>query len=69
MHINKVRQIAKQMEIYTYPINKTGIIRTVQRSENNIPCFATERVEYCRENKCLWRDDCISANNGTQTGS
>ena len=66
MHINTVRQIAKQMVINTYKINKTDIIRTIQQWENNIPCFATERVEYCRENKCLWRDDCVSANNRMQ---
>ena len=63
MHINEVRQIAKQMAINTYRMNKKDIILTVQRTENNIACFGTERVEYCGEDICLWRDDCISVNN------
>lgn len=62
MHINQIRKIAKKMEINTYGMTKVVIIRTVQRSENNIPCFATERAEICNEDMCLWREDCISAN-------
>lgn len=42
---------------------KKDIIRAVQQSENNIECFATERMTYCNEDKCSWRDDCISTNN------
>lgn len=68
MHINQVRKIAKKMEINTYGMSKVVIIRTVQRWENNIPCFATERVETCNEYTCLWRDDCISASQGPQKG-
>jgi hypothetical protein len=63
MHINDIRQFAKQMNVNTFGMNKTDIIRSVQRAENNFGCFATERLEHCNEHACLWREDCISANN------
>jgi len=44
-------------------MNKTDMVRLIQRAENNIPCFVTERAEYCNEHACLWRDDCLSMNN------
>ena len=64
MKINDVRKIAKGMDINTYRMKKEGIIRAIQQAENNMACFATERVTYCNEDKCLWRDDCLSTNTG-----
>ena len=63
MNINQVRQIAKQRDINTYRMKKIDLIHRVQCSEKNIECFATERVVTCNEHACLWREDCISANN------
>ncbi len=67
MKINDVRKIAKGMDINTYRMKKEDIIRAVQRAENNIVCFATERVGSCNEDKCLWRDDCLSINTGRKS--
>ena len=67
MKINEVRKIAKQMDINSYGMKKTYMIRAVQRTENNIECFGTERVEYCYEDTCLWRADCVSLNNNQKT--
>ena len=64
MKINDLRKVTKGMRINTYAMKKNDIIRAVQQSENNVECFATERVEYCNENKCSWRGDCLSINNG-----
>jgi len=64
MKINDVRKIAKRMDINTYRTKKEGINRAIQQAENNMVCFATERVAYCNEDKCLWRDDCLSINTG-----
>jgi len=63
MHINVIRKFAKQMNVNTFRMNKTDMIRSVQRAENTFDCFATERVESCNEHACLWREDCISVNN------
>ncbi len=67
MKINDVRKMAKRRRINTYAMKKEDIIRTVQKLENNIECFATERVEYCNEDKCLWRGDCLSINNSPKS--
>jgi len=67
MKMNDVRKIAKGMAINTYGMKKKDIIRAVQQLENNIECFATERVAYCNEDKCAWRDDCLSINNNPRS--
>ena len=64
MKVNDVRKIAKGMNINTYRMKKDGIIRAIQQAEHNMSCFATERVTICNEEKCLWRDGCLSFNNG-----
>jgi hypothetical protein len=60
MKFNEIRKMAKDLEISTYRMNKTDIIREIQRTENNIECFGTERVDYCGEDGCLWKHDCSS---------
>ena len=69
MKINDLIKVTKGMRINTYAMKKNDIIRAVQQSENNVECFATERVEYCNENKCSWRGDCLSINNGPKPSS
>jgi hypothetical protein len=41
-------------------MKKTDVIRAIQRAENNIECYGTQRVDMCDEDACLWRNDCIS---------
>ena len=36
----------------------TTLIRSIQRSEGNIDCFQTGRVE-CPEKDCIWRVHCL----------
>ena len=50
------------MGVNTYRMKKADMIRSIQRAENNIDCFGTERVEHCHEDACWWRDDCRSLN-------
>ena len=69
MKINDVRKMAKGMNINTYRMKKKGIVRAIQQAENNMSCFATERVTMCNEDKCLWRDDCLSLNTGREFSS
>ncbi|UCG81458.1 MAG: hypothetical protein JSV60_04040 [Desulfobacterales bacterium] len=63
MRFQEIRGIAKEMGIGTYRMNKTDIIQAIQREENNIECYATERVYICQEEACLWRGDCLTVNN------
>lgn len=62
MTFNGIRRMAKDMGINTYQMKKMDLVRAIQRAENNIECYGTERVDYCSEDGCLWRNDCFSLN-------
>jgi hypothetical protein len=59
MKFNDIRKMAKGMGVNTYRMKKADIIHAIQKTENNIECYGTERVEYCGEDSCLWRDECL----------
>ncbi|MCG6877701.1 MAG: SAP domain-containing protein [Deltaproteobacteria bacterium] len=58
MKMNDVRKMAKRLNINTYQMTKPNMIRSIQKAENNTPCFGTPRVAECDEQFCLWRPDC-----------
>jgi hypothetical protein len=62
MKYNEIRTLARDLGINTYRKKKTDIIRAIQKAENNIACYGTERVAFCNEEKCLWRSDCLALN-------
>ena len=66
MNFNEIRKMAMDMDINTHRMKKPDMIRAIQRAENNIECFGTPRVDYCNEEICLWRDDCISKNHNVK---
>lgn len=37
---------------------KVDLIRRFQRLEGNIDCCASPYVRVCKQDRCLWRDDC-----------
>lgn len=63
MRFHEIQTMAKDMGINTFRMKKTDIIQFIQRKENNIDCYGTERVAHCEELGCLWRIDCLSLNN------
>ena len=60
MNFNEIKRIAKGMGINTFGMKKLDVVRAIQREENNIDCYGTQRVNTCHEDACLWRNDCIS---------
>jgi hypothetical protein len=62
MKFQEIQKMAKGMGINTYKMKKTDIIRTIQRKENNIDCYATDRADHCEEKACSWRSDCLASN-------
>jgi hypothetical protein len=62
MNFNELRKIAKGTGVNTYRLKKLDIIRSIQRAETNLQCFGAQRVEYCGEHLCLWRNDCVKLN-------
>ena len=63
MRFQEIQKMAKGMGINTYRMKKTDIIRSIQRKENNIECYGTDRADDCEEQECSWRSDCLISNN------
>ena len=59
MKLQEIKEIAKRNGIKAGKMNKTELIRTVQRVEGNNDCFATPYVSDCNQINCLWREDCM----------
>lgn len=57
---NKIREMAKGMGVNPQGMEKTDVILAIQRAENNVECYGTQRVDSCHEDACLWRKDCRS---------
>ncbi len=60
MRFNEIQKKAKRMHINTFHMKKTDIIHAIQRTENNIDCYSTDRIDNCHEQVCLWRKDCLA---------
>ena len=60
MRFREIQMIAKGMGINTYRAKKIELIHSIQKRENNIDCYGTERVDSCGEEICLWRSDCLA---------
>jgi hypothetical protein len=56
----EIRRMAKGKGVNTYRVEKDRYDPSIQAAENNIECYGTQRVEYCHEDSCLWKNDCLS---------
>lgn len=63
MRFQDMQKMAKNMGININKMKKTDMIRAIQKAENNMPCYGTDRIEYCHEETCSWRKDCLALNN------
>lgn len=57
MHMKKIRDIAKKVNVVPGTMEKDELIRTIQGKEGNIPCFQSGRI-LCQQYDCWWRTDC-----------
>ena len=62
MKVADINAKAREMGIDPRKMKKKELIRAIQQAENNIVCYATERVAHCEEYSCLWRRDCVNSN-------
>lgn len=59
MRLSEVEKKAKNLGIKdTWRLSKRDLIKTIQRTEGNTPCFGTAR-NYCDQLICCWRGDCV----------
>jgi hypothetical protein len=59
MKLEDIRKIAQQHGIKTTKMKKVELIRTIQSSEQNEPCFDSGKAGSCGQDSCLWRSDCV----------
>jgi hypothetical protein len=62
MKLRDIRIKARTLGIRPNGMDKTDLIRAVQRSEDNFACYATDSAQQCGETYCLWRTDCRDQN-------
>lgn len=60
MNLTRIRTIAIQKGINPGKLNKTDLIRAIQRFEGVFDCYATAREEICDQPGCAWREDCFA---------
>lgn len=61
MHMQDVRERAKDFGIKTARMSKVNLVKAIQLSEGNFSCFASAQDGVCDQIACVWRDDCFSA--------
>lgn len=61
MKINDIQVIAREMGLSPGKLNKTSLIRLIQKEEGNNACYETSEVSSCGQDDCLWRADCLKA--------
>jgi len=59
MRLDEIKEIAKQHNIKTGKMKKSGLIKAVQAAESNDVCFETGKVNSCGQDACLWREECV----------
>ncbi len=61
MKVKEIKDMATKMGINPGKMKKADLIRTIQVTEGNTPCFQTSNGN-CDQNECSWRVDCLAAN-------
>lgn len=61
MDTSQVLRKAEEMGIELGWNTRTDLIKAIQRAEGNIDCYATDRNRTCGEKGCLWREECVKA--------
>jgi hypothetical protein len=55
-----LKKKAKKLSIQAGNMSKTQLIRAIQTTEGNFPCFKTAADDKCDQHGCAWREDCLS---------
>lgn len=61
LNIADLKKKAKRLGIHAGDMNKTQLIRAIQTTEGNFPCFKTPTDNKCDQHGCAWREDCLTS--------
>ncbi|MDH5297490.1 MAG: Rho termination factor N-terminal domain-containing protein [Desulfobulbaceae bacterium] len=59
MKVQEIKKKATDMGINPGKMKKTDLIRAIQSTEGNYPCFQTA-TDFCDQDGCCWRGDCMT---------
>lgn len=59
MRLSDIEKKARSMGIKdTWKFSRKELIKSIQKSEGNYPCFGTAQSS-CDQTGCSWRNDCL----------
>ena len=58
MTVREIQDFAKKMGLNASKMKKAELVRMIQKTENNSPCFQTGAASSCGQENCLWLSDC-----------
>lgn len=58
MKLEEIKEMAKQHNIKVGKSKKADLVRAIQDAEGNEVCFETGTSDNCRQDTCMWREDC-----------
>lgn len=61
MKMQEVKKVAMDKGIKTGKMTKAELIRTIQTTEGNQPCFQTSAYDTCSQLGCCWRPECMNS--------
>ena len=59
MRMEEIKGVAREMGITAGKLKKGELIRIIQTTEGNFPCFGRVSHTSCDQSECLWRPDCV----------
>jgi hypothetical protein len=60
MTVKQLQKMATELGIKTVGLKKAEMIKVIQIAEGNFDCFGTA-TDYCDQQGCLFRKDCLSS--------
>ena len=58
MKMIDIKAKAKNLGLKPGKMKKEDLIRAIQETEGNFPCFGSA-MEHCSQEDCCWREDCL----------
>ena len=58
MTVKEIQGIAEKMGLKASKIKKAELVRMIQNTEENTPCFQTDSASSCGQENCMWLSDC-----------
>ena len=60
MKMQEIKKMATALGITAGLMKKSDLIRAIQSTEGNSPCFQTNATVTCGQKNGCWYDDCMS---------